>query len=92
MDQYPDENEEFELQYQDELELLEDMPHEYDACDDGPSTSRQAAATLDRQQQQIQGAGAIKDVSRFSNSTLSSPQLSQITFEQVKMNQAEEQL
>ncbi|XP_034474185.1 chromosome transmission fidelity protein 18 homolog [Drosophila innubila] len=79
MDQYPDENEEFELQYQDELELLEDMPHQYDACDDGPSTSRQAAAALEKQQQ-MQGTGAIKDVSRLSNSTLSSPQLSQITF------------
>ncbi|KAL7742068.1 hypothetical protein ACLKA6_018315 [Drosophila palustris] len=81
MDQYPDENEEFELQYQDELELLEDMPHEYDAVDDGPSTSRQAAAALHKQQQKEEaGTGTIKDVSRFSNSTLSSPQLSQITF------------
>ncbi|KAM8716293.1 hypothetical protein ACLKA7_003217 [Drosophila subpalustris] len=80
MDQYPDENEEFELQYQDELELLEDMPHEYDAVDDGPSTSRQAAAALQKQQQEEAGTGTIKDVSRFSNSTLSSPQLSQITF------------
>ncbi|EDW28958.1 GL19453 [Drosophila persimilis] len=70
MNQYPDEDEEFELQYQDELELLEDVPHEYDAYD-GPSTSRQAAAKQTK---------AVKDVSRFENSTLCSPQLSQITF------------
>lgn len=85
MDQYPDENEEFELQYQDEMELLEDMPHEYDAVDNGPSTSRQAAALLEQQQQKAGGAAnlsvaGLKDVSRFSNSTLNSPQLSQITF------------
>ncbi|XP_017153477.1 chromosome transmission fidelity protein 18 homolog [Drosophila miranda] len=70
MNQYPDEDEEFELQYQDELELLEDVPHEYDAYD-GPSTSRQAAAKQTK---------AVKDVSRLENSTLGSPQLSQITF------------
>lgn len=85
MDQYPDENEEFELQYQDEMELLEDIPHEYDAVDDGPSTSHQAAAALGQQQQKTGAnapttAAAIKDVSRLSNSTLSSPQLSQISF------------
>ena len=28
MDQYPDENEEFELQYQDELELMNEFPPE----------------------------------------------------------------
>ncbi|KAH8271906.1 hypothetical protein KR044_010423 [Drosophila immigrans] len=83
MDQYPDENEEFELQYQDELELLEDMPHEYD---EEPTTSRQAAAALEKQQELMHdGAAApaaisINDVSRLSNSTISSPQLSQITF------------
>ncbi|XP_034666321.1 chromosome transmission fidelity protein 18 homolog [Drosophila subobscura] len=70
MNQYPDEDEEFELQYQDELELLEDVPHEYDAFD-GPSTSRRAAAKQTK---------AIKDASRLENSTLGSPQLSQITF------------
>ncbi|XP_030556914.1 chromosome transmission fidelity protein 18 homolog [Drosophila novamexicana] len=85
MDQYPDENEEFELQYQDEMELLEDIPHEYDAVNDGPSTSHQAAAALGQQQQKTGAnapttAAAIKDVSRLSNSTLSSPQLSQISF------------
>ncbi|TDG42801.1 hypothetical protein AWZ03_010776 [Drosophila navojoa] len=81
MDQYPDENEEFELQYQDEMELLEDMPHEYDAVDNGPSTSRQAAAALEQQQQKANTTVAgFKDVSRFSDSTLNSPQLSQITF------------
>lgn len=87
MDQYPDENEEFELQYQDELELLEDMPHEYDdgIVVDGPSTSRQAAAAIQREQQLRQretptAAAGLKDISRFSNSTLNSPQLSQITF------------
>lgn len=32
MDQYPDENEEFELQYQDELEMLDDMPPEEQNC------------------------------------------------------------
>ncbi|XP_043070434.1 chromosome transmission fidelity protein 18 homolog isoform X2 [Drosophila grimshawi] len=87
MDQYPDENEEFELQYQDELELLEDVPQEYDnVVVDGPSTSRQAAAALKQQRQQggtptgTVATAAIQDVSRFSNSTLSSPHLSQITF------------
>lgn len=82
MDQYPDENEEFELQYQDELELLEDMPHEYDGVVvDGPSTSRQA---LEKEQQMLSKTpgpvAGLKDISRFSNSTLNSPQLSQITF------------
>lgn len=86
MDQYPDENEEFELQYQDELELLEDMQHEDDGVvDDGPSTSRQAAAAMERQQQlklreTPAAAAGLKDISRISNSTLNSPQLSQITF------------
>lgn len=82
MDQYPDENEEFELQYQDELELLEDIPHEYDGVVvDGPSTSRQA---LEKQQQMLSKTpgpvAGLKDISRLSNSTLNSPQLSQITF------------
>ncbi|XP_062120896.1 chromosome transmission fidelity protein 18 homolog [Drosophila sulfurigaster albostrigata] len=87
MDQYPDENEEFELQYQDELELLEDMPHEYDAYNDGPSTSHKAVAALQKRQVfgvDVDGAlptnAAMHDVSRLSNSTISSPQLSQITF------------
>ncbi|KAH8377747.1 hypothetical protein KR093_006965 [Drosophila rubida] len=85
MDQYPDENEEFELQYQDELELLEDMPHEYDAFDEEPSTSHQAAAAAQKKQQlDVDGAPetatAMHDVSRLSDSTVSSPQLSQITF------------
>ncbi|KAH8412408.1 hypothetical protein KR009_001817 [Drosophila setifemur] len=70
MDQYPDENEEFELQYQDELELLED--EEYD----GPSTSKQAA----EKQKENRAPAGIKDVSRLGNSTIGSPQLSQITF------------
>ncbi|KAH8369033.1 hypothetical protein KR200_004514 [Drosophila serrata] len=72
MDQYPDENEEFELQYQDELELLDDVPHEFDAYD-GPSTSKQAA----EKQKENRAPIGIKDASNF---TLGSPQLSQITF------------
>ncbi|EDW87579.1 chromosome transmission fidelity protein 18 homolog [Drosophila yakuba] len=76
MDQYPDENEEFELQYQDELELLEDLPDEFTAYD-GPSTSKQAAA---KQKENRAPAPALKDVTRVGNSTLGSPQLSQITF------------
>jgi len=40
MDQYPDENEEYELQYQDELELLEDLPDEFNEAP-APSTSKQ---------------------------------------------------
>ncbi|ALC38865.1 cutlet [Drosophila busckii] len=74
MDQYPDENEEFELQYQDEMEMLEDMEvqHEQDVFAEAPSTSRQAA-----EQRAVAG---LKDVSRFGNSTLCSPQLSQISF------------
>ncbi|KAH8283478.1 hypothetical protein KR018_003435 [Drosophila ironensis] len=75
MDQYPDENEEFELQYQDELELLEDVPHEFDAYD-GPSTSKQA----EQKQKENRAPAGLKDASRFGNSTLGSPQLSQITF------------
>ncbi|EDV57669.1 chromosome transmission fidelity protein 18 homolog [Drosophila erecta] len=76
MDQYPDENEEFELQYQDELELLEDLPDEFNAYD-GPSTSKQAAA---KQKENRAPPPALKDISRLGNSTLCSPQLSQITF------------
>ncbi|KAH8412062.1 hypothetical protein KR222_007977 [Zaprionus bogoriensis] len=72
MDQYPDENEEFELQYQDELELLEDMPHEYDA----PSTSRQAAAAAAAQ---TPGA-ALHAAAYQEQSMLHSPQFSQISF------------
>uniref|UniRef100_A0A6P4F1G0 Chromosome transmission fidelity protein 18 homolog n=1 Tax=Drosophila rhopaloa TaxID=1041015 RepID=A0A6P4F1G0_DRORH len=75
MDQYPDENEEFELQYQDELELLEDLPDEFNPYD-GPSTSKQAA----EKQKENRAPSALKDNSRFGNSTLGSPQLSQITF------------
>lgn len=72
MDQYPDENEEFELQYQDELELLEDVPHEFDDYQ-GPSTSKQAA----EKQKETRAPVGVRDA---SNSTLGSPQLSQITF------------
>jgi len=69
MDQYPDENEEYELQYQDELELLEDLPDEFNEAP-APSTSKQKENR----------APPLKDVSRLGNSTLGSPQLSQITF------------
>ncbi|EDV31227.2 uncharacterized protein Dana_GF14649 [Drosophila ananassae] len=75
MDQYPDENEEFELQYQDELELMEDVPHEYDMYD-GPSTSKQAA----EKQKENRAPAEIMDTTRMGNSSLASPQLSQITF------------
>lgn len=76
MDQYPDENEEFELQYQDELELLEDLPDEFNAYD-GPSTSKQAA---EKQKENRAPVAALRDSTRLGNSTLGSPQLSQITF------------
>ncbi|XP_016956993.1 chromosome transmission fidelity protein 18 homolog [Drosophila biarmipes] len=69
MDQYPDENEEFELQYQDELELLEDLPDEFNEAP-APSTSKQKENR----------APTLRDVSRLGDSTLGSPQLSQITF------------
>ncbi|KAH8240882.1 hypothetical protein KR026_006667 [Drosophila bipectinata] len=75
MDQYPDENEEFELQYQDELELMEDVQHEYDVYD-GPSTSKQAA----EKQKENRAPAEMMDSSRMGNSSLASPQLSQITF------------
>ncbi|XP_017047709.1 chromosome transmission fidelity protein 18 homolog [Drosophila ficusphila] len=73
MDQYPDENEEFELQYQEELDLLEDLP---DELIDAPCTSKQAA----EKQKENRAPAALKDISHLGNSTLGSPQLSQITF------------
>ncbi|XP_068151463.1 chromosome transmission fidelity protein 18 homolog [Drosophila tropicalis] len=69
MDQYPDENEEFELQYQDELEMMDDFDN-----DDGPSTSHQAAVKAKAV------VGSTPTVARLSKTTLNSPQLSQITF------------
>ncbi|KAH8281906.1 hypothetical protein KR054_004031 [Drosophila jambulina] len=83
MDQYPDENEEFELQYQDELELLDDdVPHEFDAYD-GPSTSKQAA----EKQKENRAPVGVKDASNFS---LGSPQLSQITFGASQLDAADD--
>jgi len=72
MDQYPDENEEFELQYQDELELLEDLPDEFNEAP-APSTSKQKENR----------APPLKDVSRLGNSTLGSPQLSDLPGPQI---------
>ncbi|XP_030384049.1 chromosome transmission fidelity protein 18 homolog [Scaptodrosophila lebanonensis] len=87
MDQYPDENEEFELQYQDELEMLDDLPSDQQHVEYGPTTSKQAAAQRAAQEQKLQlqqvdkgGRAPLLDQSQLSNSTLHSPQLSQITF------------
>ncbi|XP_065357892.1 chromosome transmission fidelity protein 18 homolog [Calliphora vicina] len=64
MDQYPDENEEFELQYQDELEMMNEFPSD-EQNDFQPGKSANSANILKPTLSQI---------------TLNSPQLSQISF------------
>ncbi|XP_053958969.1 chromosome transmission fidelity protein 18 homolog [Anastrepha ludens] len=63
MDQYPDEEEEFELRYQEELEMLDELPPEREALF-APSTSNNSSKI-------------INSVNRID--TIDSPQLSQIS-------------
>ncbi|KAI8121802.1 Chromosome transmission fidelity protein 18 like protein [Lucilia cuprina] len=82
MDQYPDENEEFELQYQDELELMNDFPPD-EQNGKFNAASRDQLAYSSKSFADYRPAVAANSTQikpGLSQVTLNSPQLSQISF------------